>query len=338
MSGRWTLLVAGLLLLLGVGWWVLSPEPGEVRQVRLLLGTTVEIVAVHPDGAQLNQAVAAAFDEIARIERLMDPARPNSDVARLSVAAKALVVSPETAEVIALGQALAERSSGAFDMSLGRLKALWGLDGEQPHLPAVAEITVALRGSGPGSLVMDGRTARKAAPALQHDLGGVAKGYAVDRAIALLRQHGVTSAAVNAGGDMYLLGQRQGRPWRIGIQHPRQPGTVLCAVDVSNRAVVTSGDYERFFEQNGQRYHHLFDPATGYPSGRCQSVTVIADTVAVADALATALFVLGPEKGLALLSAYPGAEALLVTADGALHRSVGWQEVVTKNGGSRKSS
>ena len=152
------------------------------------------------------------------------------------------------------------------------------------------------------------------------------EGYAVDRAIAVLKQHGVTSATVNAGGDMYLLGQHSNpqRSWRIGIQHPRQPETVLETVQVRDRAVVTSGDYERFFEQDDVRYHHIFDPQTGFPARGCQSVTIIADSVALGDALATAVFVLGPEAGLQLLTEYPRTEGLIVAADGTLHTSPGW--------------
>jgi thiamine biosynthesis lipoprotein len=151
------------------------------------------------------------------------------------------------------------------------------------------------------------------------DLGAIAKGYAIDRALAVLRSFGITSAAINAGGDIGLLGSKQDRPWRIGVQHPRQPGEVLVTIEARDRAVVTSGDYERFFERDGRRYHHLFDPHSGYPADRCQSVTVLAPNAMLADALATALFVLGPEAGLALLHDYPGVDALIVAADGRWH-------------------
>ena len=134
----------------------------------------------------------------------------------------------------------------------------------------------------------------------------------------------MSNAAVNAGGDMYLLGQRPERPWRIGIQHPREERGVLETVQVSNRAVVTSGDYERFFEKDGVRYHHIFDPQTGMPARECQSVTIVTDSVALGDALATAVFVLGPKAGLALLEQFPQAEGLVIAADGSRHSSPGW--------------
>ncbi|MCK4536847.1 MAG: FAD:protein FMN transferase [Desulfuromonadales bacterium] len=317
-----------LALVLAGTWWRLQPEPGQLREVRLLLGTTIEIVAEHPDADRLEDAVAAAFDEIQRLEWLMDPQRPDSDVARLSATEKSLKVAPETARVVELGLDVARRSDGAFDLSLGRLKALWGLDGSTPQVPGAQEIAAALQGIGPEALQLEGLEILKSDPGLSIDLGGVAKGFAVDRAVAVLGEHGVTSAAVNAGGDMYLLGSRGKRPWRIGIQHPRKSGAVLTSVEASNLAVVTSGDYERFFEQDGRRYHHLFDPQSGYPADACQSVTVLADSVALADALATALFVLGPERGLELLSAYAGVEALIIAGDGRMHPSSGWKTFV----------
>ena len=132
----------------------------------------------------------------------------------------------------------------------------------------------------------------------------------------VLRRAGVKNASVNAGGDIRLIGDRRGRPWRIGIQHPRDAEKVLATLSLQDTSVVTSGDYERFFIKDGVRYHHLFDPRTGYPASRCMSATVVAPNAALADALATAAFVLGPEKGLSLLERYPGVEGLLVGADG----------------------
>ncbi len=162
------------------------------------------------------------------------------------------------------------------------------------------------------------------------DLGGVAKGYAVDQAINILKKHGISSGAVNAGGDMYLLGQHPQRPWRIGIQHPREQKGTLATVEIRDKAVVTSGDYERFFEEGGRRYHHIFNPSTGMPARRCQSVTVLADSVALGDALATALFVLGPHEGLKLIEQYPGTETLIIAADGTPHASPGWKGHLAK--------
>jgi len=318
-------LIVGLLVLLAaLAWWRLQPVGGELRQTRLLMGTTVEILVDGADTARLESAVAAAFAEMERLDRLLSRYRDDSDVARLSQSEGGATVAAETAEVIALGLDVARRSDGAFDLGLGQLNDLWGLDQESPSIPTASAIAAALTGTGPAALSLDGLQVSKHSPQLQIDLGGIAKGFVVDRAIAVLRKAGVTSGAVNAGGDMFLLGERPQRPWRIGIQHPRQQGDVLEAVQISDRAVVTSGDYERFFEQDGVRYHHLFDPQSGLPARSCQSVTIIADNVALADALATAVFVLGPQRGLALLADYPQAAGLIIAADGSRHVTPTW--------------
>lgn len=282
------------------------------------MGTTVSIEVDGLDHDRLADAAASAFTEMARIEELMSPGRPDSEVARLSTAKQEMTVTPETAAVISRGLEVASRSGGAFDLTLGRLKLLWGIEEESPHVPATEEITAALKGIGPSGLRVVGNVVYKSNPELTVDLGGIAKGYAVDRAISVLREHGVTSAAVNAGGDIALLGHKQGRPWRIGVQHPRRPGQVVATIEASDRAVVTSGDYERFFEQNGHRYHHIFDPYSGYPAENCQSVTILAPEAILADALSTAVFVLGPQKGLKLLEDYPDVDALIIDSAGQI--------------------
>ncbi|MDO3378396.1 FAD:protein FMN transferase [Geoalkalibacter halelectricus] len=299
----------------------------QVRQSRILMGTVVEINVLDQDARRAQAAVEAAFAEMARIEELMSVQRPDSEVARLGRAEQSLAVSTETAEVLALGLEIARRSAGAFDPSLGRLKALWDLEGDAPRIPEQAAIAAALEGIGPQALRLEGLRVYKAHPELVVDLGGIAKGYAVDRAVAVLEQAGIASASVNAGGDLRLLGGRGERPWRIGIQHPREAGEVLTILELSDRAVVTSGDYERYFEQDGRRYHHIFDPRTGFPADAVQSVTLVADSAMLADALATAVFVLGPRQGLDLVGEFPGVEVLIVDAAGALHASAGMAEL-----------
>jgi FAD:protein FMN transferase len=318
------LIIIVLVLLLALTWWRLPSSDPEVRRSQLAMGTVVEIVAGGLANERLEKAVSAAFTEIARLDRLLSRYQPESDVSRLSAPVTEVRVAPETAEVIALGLDVARRSQGAFDLTLGRLKGLWAFEEDTPRIPDRAAIREALDGIGPGALTLSGQLVRKRAPSLMVDLGGIAKGYIVDRAAQLLRDLGVSYGAVNAGGDMMLIGQPPERPWRIGIQDPRAKGSVVATVQVSNRAVVTSGDYERFFLRDGQRYHHIFDPKSGIPARLCQSVTVITDSVALGDALATAIFVLGPEAGLDLLADYPHSEALIIAADGSHHASPGW--------------
>ncbi len=318
------LIIGLLLVVLTLTWWRLQPDGEEVRRSRIMMGTVVEIMAAGQNNKTLEAAVEAAFAEMERLDKLLSRYNADSEVSRLSQSTNGGEVSLPTAEVLTLGLEISRKSGGAFDMTLGRLKSLWAFDKEAPTLPSAAELSAALSGIGPKALALEGQQLRKANPQLQLDLGGIAKGYAVDRAIAILKQHGVSNAAVNAGGDMYLLGQRPERPWRIGIQHPREEKGVLETVQISNRAVVTSGDYERFFEKDGVRYHHIFDPQTGMPARDCQSVTIVTDSVALGDALATAVFVLGPKAGLTLLEQFPQAEGLVIAADGSRHVSPNW--------------
>jgi thiamine biosynthesis lipoprotein len=323
------IMVLVLLMLAGVLLWPRWGGEGssEVRRSRLLLGTVVEITALGPDRDLLEGAVSDAFAEIERIEQLMSPHIEGSDVARLSRSDSPQPVSPETAAVLRLGLHLAAQSNGAFDLTLGRLKALWGIEGETPQVPDREAVEDALRGIGPQALRLEAPLVVKSRPELQLDLGGIAKGYAIDRAIFLLADAGVEFASVNAGGDMRLLGDRGGkRPWRIGIQHPRDPQRLLATLEVEDVAVVTSGDYERYFEQDGRRYHHLFDPRTGYPATACRSVTVVAPSAMLADALATAVFVLGPKQGISLLQYYPEAQALIIDSTGKEHQSADFAE------------
>jgi thiamine biosynthesis lipoprotein len=320
------LLLLGLLALFAVQ--RCHREPESVSRSRLLMGTVVEITAFGEAQKPLEEAVSAAFRAMERVEERMSASRPHSDVSRLNASAAAVEVAPETAEVLALGRQVALASGGAFDMTLGRLKQIWAIEEAEPRIPSARDIAAALAGIGPQALQMEGNRVGKRAPDLLVDLGGIAKGFAVDQAIEVLRRAGVAHASVNAGGDIRLLGDRQGRPWRIGIQHPRDSQSLLATLELAQVAVVTSGDYERFFERDGIRYHHLFDPRSGRPAPLCQSVTVVAASAAEADALATAAFVLGPEAGLRFIEAWPGAEALLVAADGRPVISTGLKDRV----------
>jgi len=306
-----------LILLVALLFWLRQPA-GEsmVSRTALVMGTLVEIKAYGEDRAQLEETIDTAFNEMVRLEQLFSSHLPESEISRLSAATGSFAVSRETAVLLELGIEMARLSDGAFDLGLGRLKDLWDIGGENPQIPGEQSLRRALHGAGPAALQLEGLQVRKQAPDLHIDLGGIAKGYIIDRAAELLLQAGVSSAAVNAGGDIRLLGDRQGQDWRIGIQHPRESDATMATLNLRNRAVVTSGDYERFFVRDGIRYHHLFDPQNGRPARGCQSVTVVAADAASADALATAAFVLGPRAGLDLLEQLPDVEGLLVTADG----------------------
>jgi len=298
-----------------------------LKRTELLMGTVMEITLLDATDSS-ETALNEAFAEMRRIEQLMSPHIADSDLSRLARSPQGAAVSAETLGLLRRSLELNRISGGAFDPTLGQIKQLWGIEGEQPRVPDAAELTAALRQCGADKLRIEGDRVVKLVPQLALDLGGIAKGYAVDRAAAILRRAGIQHASINAGGDLVLIGDRQGRPWHIGVQHPRKPGAMLAVVEASDQAVVTSGDYERFFELDGVRYHHLFDPATGRPARLSRSVTVVAADAETADALATAAFVLGPEAGRRLLLAQ-GAEGILIGADGTALVTAGLKERVT---------
>ena len=302
-------------------------QPEVVQKSQIVMDTVVQITAFGKENSRTAAAVDAAFAEMKRLEALTSFYMEGSDLQRLSVSGSA-EVSPEVARIIALGLEVARASGGAFDMTLGNLKSLWGIESENPQVPTPEKIRAALKGVGPDALKVNGRRIEKKDSGTTVDLGGIAKGFAIDRAVEVLEENGIRQAAVNAGGDIRLLGDRQGQPWRIAVQDPRNSNRFLAKLFLKDVAVVTSGDYERFFEKDGVRYHHLFDPRTGYPSQASRSVTVLADNAALADALATAAFVLGPEKGLALFGKFSSAEGMIIDADGKTFTTPGFDKVV----------
>ena len=302
-------------------------KPEVVQKSRIIMDTVIQITAFGEDNSRTAAAVNAAFAEMKRLEALTSFYMEGSDLQRLSAVGSA-EVSPEVARIVNLGLEVARASGGAFDMTLGNLKSLWGIESEHPQVPAPEKIRGALKGIGSDALKVSGRRIEKKDPGTTVDLGGIAKGFAIDRGIEVLAENGIRHAAVNAGGDIRLLGDRQGKPWRIAIQDPRHTSRFVAKLFLKDVAVVTSGDYERFFEKDGVRYHHLFDPRTGYPSQVSRSVTVLADNAALADALATAAFVLGPEKGLALLAKFPSTAGMIIGADGKTSTTPGFDKVV----------
>ncbi len=234
------------------------------------------------------------------------------------------MVDKELFALIQRGVRIGELTGGAFDITYAGAGQLWDFKADPPKLPSDAELEAALTRVGYARLTLDEAALTVELPAgMRIGLGGIAKGYGVDRAMALFMKRGIRNAIVNAGGDLKALGRKFDKSWEIAIRHPRDRERVLAMLPVSNVCVVTSGDYERFFELEGVRYHHILDPRTGRPSTGCMSATVTAPDAAFADALATALCVLGPEKGLELIESLDRVEALIVGLDGAVQLSTG---------------
>jgi len=283
------------------------------------MGTVVDVTLWSHDGVESAAAAEAVFEEFRRIDKLMSPWVDTSDVSRINAAAGSGVgvpVSEETIKVIAVSQAVARKTGGAFDITVGAYRGLWKFDQEMDgSLPAPADVAARRKLTGWRDVVVDARrkTVRLRRKGMAITLGGIAKGYAVDRGVAVLRGRGHSDFIVQAGGDLYVSGTKGGQRWRVGIRDPRGSREATFALtEVENRTFSTSGDYERGFVKDGVRYHHILDPRTGQPARLARSVTVIAKDAMTADAWDTALFVMGPERGLKVLKRVPDVQAIFV--------------------------
>jgi FAD:protein FMN transferase len=310
-----TLIVAALLT---VGYFRSDADavPPTTTRGRLLMGTLFEITAVGPTDTTAT-LLERAFSEIERIEHMTTDFDSASPVGRLNDTGIAGHIPSELSAMIARAERLREATGGVFDISTGTAKALWQNAEKSGFAPSADDLAHAVRFMGAGNVTIDSTNAIRVTPGTRIDLGAIAKGYAVDRALAILVSGGVTGALVNGGGDMAVTSRSSRGPWRIGIRHPRKRmSEYFGVVTLSGGAVATSGDYERGFTVGDSTYPHIIDPRTASPSRACVSVTVIAPNAELSDALATAVFVLGPEDGRALLERTPGAEGLIVTNDG----------------------
>ncbi len=242
----------------------------------------------------------------------------------------AVNVSEETAEVIAEALYIAEETGGAFDPTIGALTKLWDITGD-PRVPDAEEIESVLRLVDYRNVALDGTNAALGKAGMRLDLGGIAKGYAADKAVKIYEKHGVERALLNLGGNIYVYGEKPGgEKFRIGIRDPLgAEGEIAAVISVSDTSVVTSGVYERFFESGGKIYHHIFDPKTGYPAENgLVSVTVVCKNSMRADALSTALFVLGLEEGLEYARSRQDTQAIFITRDRKIFLTDGLKESI----------
>ncbi len=287
-----------------------SPETRKVT--RFLMDTYVTIQV--PDEAGVAGAIEKALDRMEQIDSTFNVLNPSSCLYRFNHQ-NVPISDPEILGLIRTSLEISRLSDGAFDITVYPLVDLWGFFRDAPAIPSRNDLDARMRQVGWQKLRIEDGTLTKIQPDVQIDLGGIAKGYAVGEALTSLKESGITSALIDAGGDIYAIGTLHDKPWKVGIRNPRGEG-VIGILDVSDLTVVTSGDYERFFEEGGVRYHHILDPRTGYPASDIISVTIIGTDAARVDGLSTAVFVLGPRKGMELVENLPDIEALIITTDG----------------------
>jgi thiamine biosynthesis lipoprotein len=304
------------------------PQPaaaGWFARDEAIMGTAIraELWAESPAAAQ--DALDAVMAEMHRIDAAMSPFKPESELSRVNREAPQRPV-PIGAELFALLQhaaAFSRLSGGAFDLTYASVGHLYDYRrGVRPDDAALAKWRA---GIGWQKVELDRRagTVRFAHPLTRIDLGGFAKGHAVDNAARLLARRGIGHALVSAGGDSRVIGDRRGRPWSVAIRHPRRADAVVAVLPLEDCAVSTSGDYERGFDEAGVRHHHLIDPRTGRSPDAIHSVTIVAPDGLSSEALSKTVFVLGVAAGLRIVEAYPGADAVVIDHRGGLHRSRG---------------
>ncbi|MFB6262764.1 MAG: FAD:protein FMN transferase [Bradymonadaceae bacterium] len=285
----------------------------SLRRRQSIMGTTfrIEVRTTRPEAAA--RAIDAAFDEVVRLDGLLSSWESTSELSRVNRRAgeRPVEVGPELMEVVALAQRISRRTDGAFDLTFASCDSLWSF--RPPEIPSSSELKRCRGEIGYEQIRIDRGESTIYLPDgdLAIGVGGIGKGYAVDRAARILERHGIHNYLVDGGGDVRVRAEDVS-PWQVGIAHPRRRGELLERLTLEEGAVVTSGDYERYFERDGKRYHHILDPRTGRPARGTAAVTVVADRAARADALSTALFVQGPQRGLALADELERVEALIV--------------------------
>ncbi len=290
-----------------------------------IMGTAIRVELWSEERAAADQAIAAVMAQMHEVDRTMSPHKPDSELSRINRDAGRAAV-PVGAELFALlerARDFSERTDGAFDITFASAGHLY--DYRERIRPSAADLAQARAAIGYRNLLLDAsaRSVRFARPGMRIDLGGFAKGYAVERGAAILRSRGVRHAIVTAGGDSRVVGDRRGRPWTIGVADPRRPGELAAVLPLADVAISTSGDYERYFEEDGVRYHHVLDPRTGASATGARSVTILAPDGLTSEALSKTVFVLGVERGMHFVDSFRGVDAVVVDAQGVLHYSSG---------------
>ena len=299
----------------------------------MVFGTIVDISVYGGDEAVVYNALQQIEDDLDYLHQALHAWEAGSlgRTNQLIAATGTFTAPPSVLPLIEQSQQIYRASDGLFNPAIGHLVALWGFHGDDPQRPPPAEEISALLAAAPSmdDLAINGVRLHNRNPAVRLDLGAIAKGYAVDRAVETLHSAGLHHVIVNAGGDLRASGRRGDRPWRIGIRDPRGPGILASIEIVGDESLFTSGDYERFFEVDGVRYHHILDPRSGQPARGLTSVTVLGNDGAAADAAATALLIAGPHEWPRIAAALGFDKVMVVDSAGAIQATPAMAERIT---------
>ena len=289
------------------------------------MGTEISVVLWHDDPRQGQRAVDAVFEEVARLDDLMSTYIEESRISEINreAATRPVVAGDELFNLIRRSLDISVLTKGAFDITYDSVGQHYDFrEGLRPDEDTVAEelplidfrFVEANETDGTISFRLDG---------VRINLGGIAKGYAVERGVEVARRYGVRNARVTAGGDTRLLGDRRGAPWMVGIQNPRNEAEVAVTIPLENESISTSGDYERYFMEDGERFHHIIVPSTGESAGEVHSATIIGPDAVMTDALSTSVFIMGVDQGLRLISTLPDYEGIVIDSSGEMFYSDG---------------
>jgi FAD:protein FMN transferase len=290
------------------------------RTVDGIMGTRIFVELWADDHQRGEDAIDAVMAEMRHIDDTMSVYKPTSEVSEVNrlAAQKPVKISPELFNLLTTALQYSRITEGAFDITYASVGYMY--DFRAHRRPTQEQIKAALPAINYRHVLLDPatQTVRFSQPGVRIDLGGIAKGYSVDCGIAILQTRGFQHALVNAGGDSRVIGDRMGRPWMVGIQHPDHADQIITRIPVVNEAFSTSGDYERYFDENGVRYHHIIDPHTGDSARKVRSATVIAPTATRTDGLSKTAFVLGPQEALRIYNSLTDVDAVLVTPQGQI--------------------
>lgn len=290
-----------------------------------IMGTRIYVELWDTSETHSKQCIDAVMAEMHRIDDLMSHYKPESQLSKINQhgTEAPVVVDKELFDLIKLSTHYSEITDGAFDITYASVGYLYNYP-EHIH-PTEEQIQAALPAVNWRNMKFDdtNHSVFFEHKGMRIDLGGIGKGYAVDRGIEILQQRGIEHAVVTAGGDTRIIGDRMGRDWLVAIRHPDDPTKVVTRIPLSNAAVSTSGDYERFFDENGVRYHHIIDPKTGHSASKVRSATIIGPTATQTDGMSKTAFVLGPEKALEIINRMPEYDAVFVGPDGKMYWSNG---------------
>jgi len=310
---------------------VVPPKDSLFHFQKFVMGIEVEFILRDSDETHAQKASESAFAEMARLEGILSNWKENSKISKInrSQAGKWIPVSREIFEVLSKGMKISESTNGAFDLTVGKLTRLWGFYTGEPKKPSKEKLDEALAVVDYSLIELDSKKQalliKKSG--VEIDLGGVAKGYILEKGFEVLKSFGIKAGLINGSGDIYVWGKKPGdKLWNIAVEDPLNRNRPLTILSVTDTAIFSSGDYERKFIEEGKVYHHILDPKTGLPANKCHGVTIIGKSISDINGLSSAVFVLGPEEGISFIEKNPGLSAIVVDADGKVILSKGFKE------------